>query len=353
MRLACVMTALLGVQVCLGVADAQIITISSDGDKAIICAHSGLSSDLKDCGTRADWYNYVFVGSISAITPAEDGEEQLLINPEEIFSGNPAASLTVMTSQARCLAKMAVGDRWLFFLRQENGKPIVLDYYGNDSLPIDDARDEIETLRLLESIGDRGIVRGQVSRGWWGNWEPLVNAVVVAQGGPADLQFAATTDADGKYKFPPLPAGGYKISVEPVGSFQPDDSTADVTRGSCWDLTLTRSPHAEISGQVRYTNGSPVAGAEVLFMHADESMWSTFSVDATGHFLFDSLEAGTYVIGIHLPGDPNWQSGSAGGVPPPPASLYFPGVLNRAAAGPITLQSDERRDDINFTISTK
>jgi hypothetical protein len=31
-------------------------------------------SDLNDCGVRSDWYTYVFVGSISAITGIKDDE---------------------------------------------------------------------------------------------------------------------------------------------------------------------------------------------------------------------------------------------------------------------------------------
>ena len=105
-----------------------------------------------------------------------------MIMPEEIFSGNPAAPLTVVTSQGACLPKMTVGDHWLFFLRQQNANPIVLDYYANDSQPAGDAQDEIERLRLLENIGGRGIVQGWVMRGRRGDREPVADAVVVADG---------------------------------------------------------------------------------------------------------------------------------------------------------------------------
>ncbi|MGA7222375.1 MAG: carboxypeptidase-like regulatory domain-containing protein [Candidatus Acidiferrales bacterium] len=352
----CVIAALLGVQLCVGAADAQIITTRNDGDKTITCTRIAPSSDLRDCGPRPNWYNYVFVGSISSVTPTNTGEERLLIVPEEIFSGNPAAPLTVITSQAACLPKMTVGDHWLFFLREENGNPIVLDYYANDSLPAGDAQDEIERLRLLENIGERGIVQGRVMRGTRGDREPVADAVVVADGGPADLKFTAATDANGRYEFPPLPAGEYRITVDqvdPLGTSPPAGASVRVRRSSCWDLTLAHSPHAEISGRVRYTIGSPVAGAQVLFMHADGSSWTTYYVDANGRFRFDSLDAGSYVIGIRLPGDPPWEYGGAAGVPPPVATQYYPGVPDRASAATITLKSDEKRDDINFTVPTK
>ena len=353
MRLARVIAALLVALLCAGAANAQIITTRNEGDKTITCIRTGLRGDLRDCGTRPNWYSYVFVGSISAITPTDNGEERLLIAPQEIFSGNPAASLTVVTSQAACLPKMTVGDHWLFFLRRENGRAIVLDYYANDSLPAGDAQDEIEKLRLLENIGGRGIVQGRVMRGTRGDREPVADAVVVAEGNPPNSRFVAATDANGRYEFPPLPAGDYRITVDPIGTLRPDGASVHVRPGSCWDLTLAHSPHAEISGRVRYTTGPPVSGAQVLFMRADGSSWTTYYVDANGRYRFDSLEAGSYVVGIRLPGDPPWEFGGAAGVPPPAASVYFPGVSNRAAAATITLKDDEKRDDIDFTVSTK
>lgn len=48
------------------------------GGKTIQCLHTGLGSDLTDCGTQSDWYAYVFVGTISAITPSKDNEQELL-----------------------------------------------------------------------------------------------------------------------------------------------------------------------------------------------------------------------------------------------------------------------------------
>ena len=75
---------------CCSAAKAQIIMLKQDGDKTIQCMHTGLSSDLKDCGTQSDWYPYVFVGTISAVTPTKDGEKELHIVPDEVFKGEPA-----------------------------------------------------------------------------------------------------------------------------------------------------------------------------------------------------------------------------------------------------------------------
>jgi hypothetical protein len=337
-----------------GIAGAQITSIFEKDGKTVTCMHTGLTSDLKDCGVRSDWYTYVFVGSISSITPAKGDEKKIQVIPEEVFSGEPASPLTVLTSQAPCLPELAVGDRWLFFLRKEDGNPIVLDYYANDSLPIAHAKEQIETLRRLKTIGDFGILRGQVLRGRsFLQSKPLPDAHIVARRESDNMQFATNTGVDGRYEFPPVPPGKYKLTADPVGSFQTDEGGANVTRGSCWHVTLSRSPHAELGGHVRRSDGSPLSAVDVLVMSEDETWFTTEKADEQGYFHTDSLRPGKYVVGINLPSAPPRKvgGGAGAGLDIPPASLYYPGVRSRSAALAINLAVDEKRDDIDFVIS--
>ena len=337
----------------LGIAGAQIIgTFEKDG-KTVTCMHSGLMSDLNDCGAQSDWYTYVFVGSISRITPAKDDEKKIQIIPEEVFHGEPASPLTVLTSQAPCLPDLAVGDRWLFFLRKQDGKAITLDFYGNDSRPVAYAQAQIKTLRRLQTIGDFGILRGKVVRGGYLERKAVPNARVVARRASDNTQFVATTDSDGHYEFPPVPPGEYNLTADPVGLFQVDKGWADVTRGSCWHVTLSRSPHAELGGHVRRSDGPPLPEVDILIMREDEEWFTTAKADERGYFHVDSLQPGKYVIGINLPGAPAWKvgGGAGAGLDIPPASLYYPGVQSRSAALAITLAGDEKRDDIDFAVS--
>jgi hypothetical protein len=337
---------------CVRPARPEIIEIKKVGDRTIMCTHTGLTSDLKDCGVRSDWYTYVFVGSITEIKPAGKDENNIQIVPEEVFEGGPPTPLTVVTSQGLCLPEMAVGDRWLFFLRKQQGKPIVLDYYGNDSRPVASAEQQIETLRRLKTIGDRAILHGTVlHRSSDSEDKAVPNARIVARRASDNTRFVAMSDADGHYEFQPIPPGEYKLTVDPIGSFRPDDSEIDVSRGACWDLTLGRSPHALLGGHVRHSDGSPAGQVSVLIAAEDNSWYTTLTTDDRGYFDFDSLDAGKYVVGINLPGAPSWKYGScAGACDTPPASLYYPGVTTRSAALTITLVTDEKRKDIDFTV---
>lgn len=334
---------------------AQIVEERTVGDKTITCMRTGLMSGYNDCGVRSDWYSYVFVGLISEVTPVENDEKKIQLVPEEVFLGTPSNPLSVLTSQGNCLREIKVGDRWLFYLRKMEGKPIVLDYYGNDSLPVADAQSQITTLRRLKTIGSLGILRGKVVRGRLLSAEGIPDAKVTATRQSDGNKFFCVTGPDGRYEFPPLSPGDYKITMQPVNAYRADDSEVDLKSESCRDITLDRSPHAKIGGRVRRSDGTPAANVAVVLARSDDSWYSTTQTDADGHFVFDSEEAGEYVLGLNFPPNPAWfDGGGAGaGVRIPPVSMFYPGVANRSRAKIIRLATDEKLERLDFTIPSK
>jgi hypothetical protein len=107
---------------------------------------------------------------------------------------------------------------------------------------------------------------------------------------------------------------------------------------------------------VKHSDGSPVARITVLIVHEDGSGYSTQETDVDGYFHEDSLRPGKYIVGINLPGTPAWKNYGCSGACQdqiPDASLYYPGMHNRSDALLINLESDEKRDNIDFTIATQ
>ena len=338
---------------CLGVAQAEVYSFRKVGDKTVTCMHSGMMSNLNYCGKHADWYSYVFVGSISSIKPVKDDEKEIQIVPEEVFYGKPDNPMTVLTSQGLCLPNLAVGDRWLFYLRKVNGKPIILDYYGNDSLPVAKARMQINTLRRLKKIGNFGILRGRVVRGESFDGKAVSNVQVVAIRRSDNNRFIAITDSVGHYEFQPLPPGDYKITVAPIGSYQPDDSGVEIIPGACWDLTLSKFSNAQIGGHVKRSNGAPVTGVGLVLIRSDNTWYQTTQTDGNGYFHFDQHEPGEYVLGLNLPGSPGWVNGSAAGagIKIPQVSLFYPNAKDRSSARVIRVSDDEKLDNLDFIVA--
>jgi len=218
-----------------------------------------------------------------------------------------------------------------------------------------DAGEEVQTLRRLKTIGNFAIVRGEVMQDRWEGAEPVPQAKVSAHRLSDGLSFVSTTDAAGHYEFQPLPAGEFKIVVDPIGSFQADDGAVDATPGACWDLLISRSPHAQIGGFVTRLNGSPAAAVDVVLISAANTSYTTTQTDSEGHFEFRSELPGEFVVGLNYPPRSDWINGGGGGagVKLPPASIFYPGVLDRREAGVIRLATDQSIDDINFTIPVK
>ncbi len=333
----------------------QITDLRTINGKMFACSMSGLSSDLKDCGIQPDWYAYIFVGSILKMTPAPEDEQEIQIVPEEVFSGSPPAPVTVITSQGLCMGPMAVGEHWLFYLHKEPGKPLQLGY-GGASLPVAEAQQEIETFRRLKTIGNYGLLRGRVLGGErLGDGKPIENAEVFADQENGGRRFVATSGRDGYYEFPPLMPGEYKIVVGPVTARQPDNSSIEIKRSECWDLTLTRSPHALISGHIRFNSGKPAAGIGVVLILADHSVYQVVTTDADGAYTYDDLSPNSYFIGVNYPARTDWFEGSGGGVGMelPPASLFYPRAANIESAEVIQLKDDEKRDQIDFLLAAQ
>ena len=340
----CFLAVLAGLLCCLGTSAAQIMEFRADG---VRCMHSGLSSDLKNCDVP-NWYAYAFVGSISAITPLEKGESEIRVTPEEVFHGDPGTLLTVQTSQGACLPKLVVGDRWLFFLR--DSKPLVLDYYGNDSRPVADVQEELEMLRRLQNIGDLGILRGHVQRGPY--YSPLIqddavpNAQVIARRTSDNKQFVAMTDADGRYEFEPVPPGKYKVTVDGMAALHADGGELPVSRSACWDLTIEvpKVTDGSISGHVVSPDGKPfTVHPWVQIVSLDDERYMSAYVDADGNFEARGVEPGRYLVGLGI----RAGSGYFSDVPTP---IYYPGVRTKDQAAIIQLRPAEKRAHIDFQL---
>ncbi len=217
------------------------------GARTISCLHTGLDSDLHDCGTP-DWYDYVFRGTISSIQPREgvvssqplqNDEKILQITTDEIFKGSPAHFLSVKTSQALCFPELRAGDEWLFFLRKPRHGPVVLDFYANDSLPLSlpSTQARIATLRRLKTLGGSALIEGEVVQAPYGGGSPVRTRVTATRASDRS-RILTESGADGRFVFPPLPSGTYTVGADSAGIHPFKTAEIPLAGGRCWNVAL-------------------------------------------------------------------------------------------------------------------
>jgi hypothetical protein len=107
------------------------------------------------------------------------------------------------------------------------------------------------------------------------------------------------TDSEGRYRFSPLPAGNYEISLlEPdnrldrVSGIRIDDDTVDI------DLYLT--PRHQIVFRVQNSAGRPVAGADVELRGGDH--FSSQRTTTAGQAVMPYVPTGAYVVRVQREG---------------------------------------------------
>ena len=292
----------------------------------------------------------MFIGSIAAVSPGPSPEVEVRIVPEEVFRGTPSNPITVHASQTLCDPKLMVGDRWIFYVFDN---PLWLDLFPMRSRPVAEAQDDIRLLRLQQIAGNLAILRGDVERGSGFGQPPVPDVQVHAMLKHNEVQTIVTTDANGHYEFPLLPAGDYEVSVDPTGSFRPESRPVSLRPGSCSKVTVPGFTRLDISGYVSYSKDSrsPVAGAHVLIVSADNTWFMTIDTKDDGSYYFNSVEPGDYIIGVNPPDAPPWDHTTMENkdTPIPTASLYYPNASDRSGAQVLAHGTQDQKG-INFVL---
>jgi hypothetical protein len=235
-----------------------------------------------------------------------------------------------------------------------------------ESAPVSEEGPHLETLRQIKNLVGTGLLRGRVVRELFAssseddgeNRKEDANAVsgarITAVRQSDHATFNIVSGKDGSYEFQPLPVGEYEVDVDPIGSFHPVGSFADIKEGECRVLILENSSEASISGHVRWSDGKPAVKADVILTNGDGSLVDIRSTNDEGGFDFSEYKPGSYVVGARRPGAPELKFGGCGGAACAdnlPADIYYFGsTVMRNAALVIKLGVDERRDDVEIVL---
>lgn len=310
---------------------AQIFEVREYHGRQVQCVHSGIApTNGRDCGTQQ--YARVFTGTVKSAFDIGDTDKLLQLVPDEVFLGDPANEVMAVTNQACLRSEIHAGEKWLFYLyRNPKTNGLVLPY-DSPSKPLEQARQDIATLRHLSKLTDTGILAGHV----------LPGHSIVARRLSDDAEFSSVTDAYGNYEFELRP-GTYQLTANTRQGLWGPEATPFVSKRGCTRVDLWLHIDGRIAGTVTTSEGKPARYAKVVIVPVSPSGESfTVLSNDQGHFEVGGRQAGQYIVGVGLlaPVDSaEWAS-----------RVYYPGVRTREQAKIIELGKGEWRTDISFRL---
>ena len=183
----------------------------------------------------------------------------------------------------------------------------------------------------------------------------------------------ATTDQDGRFAFPRLRSGEYRIEVQRTGYAPVDatgqDHTIELADGQAIDnLQLLMQKGAVIAGRILGPSGEPQADVRVIALRRMEGprmrprlipapMQGMQQTNDLGEFRLAGLPPGEYFVSAA----PNMQSpfGGPGIAAPSPSqsrtavtTTYYPGTTDQAAALPVAVARGAEVGTISFMLQS-
>jgi hypothetical protein len=253
--------------------------------------------------------------------------------PDEVFLGDRADEVTAITNQACLHTDIEAGQKWLFYLyRDKKSDELILGYEGR-SKPIEQAQQDISTLRHLSKVTDSGILTGHVGH---------PGHKVVARRVSDNAEFSTVANESGNYEFELQPGNYYLSANTKQGLWAPETETF-VRKQGCTHVDLWLHTDGRIAGTVTTAEGKAARYAQVAIIPVSPA-GQTFTVtaDEQGHYEVGGRKPGQYLVGIGVlapVNSPEWQS-----------RVYYPGVPSQEQAKPITLAEGEWRTDIDFRL---
>jgi Carboxypeptidase regulatory-like domain len=158
---------------------------------------------------------------------------------------------------------------------------------------------------------------------------PLANVPVIVTG--KDNQVEATTDEEGRYKTPRLPAGEYTVRTEPPKGMSEQEQKVTVADRGCAEVSFWPRWDGRLSGSVIDAEGQPATGVRIYLVKAEKRGmdWTNpGQTDENSQYEVKGIQPGRYRIVLQ-------HIGLNAAIPK--TIFYHPGVSD-----------PERADVINF-----
>jgi hypothetical protein len=154
-----------------------------------------------------------------------------------------------------------------------------------------------------------------------------IPSVIVTLLGPA--RYNDTTDETGAFHIDQVRPGKYVLNIVKAGYVLPLSQRATFQIDADTRLSVEMDPLSNVEGRVRYPDGRPAPRAPVWLSGYPNGSARTGTADAGGHFVFDDVKPGQYLVrAAAAAGDPKAEGEIW-------AATYFPSSTDAAGAEPI------------------
>jgi hypothetical protein len=316
-------------------ASSQVIEMVSHDGKTYACQRNSQMGPENFCGTQN--FDEIVVGAILSVDPVSDREINFSFKPDQVLKGVKAQKIDVSTKQGVCFPDLHPGDRWLLYLVRDKETDALTLAYGSGSGPVTQLKGVVDRLRRLSKFRDSGMILGEVDKS---DGTPRIHHPVVARRLPAGARYMVVTNKDGKFEFPPLPAGKYNLNADTVSGMKATWSgEISVEPRQCASYFFNVQVDGRISGSVQNSDGEPVEAVEVeaLPQGDEDNAGGSAVTDEKGHYVINGLDAGRYIVGIGIGDD---SAGNGG--------IFAPGVKDRKKALSVNLGQAEKRAGVNI-----
>jgi len=291
-----------------------------------------------------------FVGTVLSSEPVESPKDHqsydVHFQVDEVFMGiSPTTKEVVVTAEGSWLEK---GHSYLIDASEGNDEHLHPNICGASGEVTDSY-----TAPVVDYLRQRVQGKTKTSLTVWVSDEykavPDFDITVNGPGGP----IKGRTGADGIATFSEIKPGEYHVTAARAHYRVDPDSASDrgvnAVAGSCPSAHVAVKPDSAVSGRVLDANGVPAPSLPLELVSAPEGPTEAISLnkpffetktDSDGHFQFESVSPGRYLLGSNIIGL------ATSSIPP----AFYPGSGTRGGAASIEVRLGEAVDKLLFTL---
>lgn len=280
--------------------------------------------------------------------------QSVTVRVREAFKGfAEGTDVTFDNAFSSCNGEFQRGEQFLFRLWREpqSGK---LRHVSCGTRRLKDASEDLIFLRAFRGVPGKHRVAGAVElyeiTPFPGYRRVAALAKVPVRIVSKDFEKSLVTNAAGVFEAYDVPAGRYRVEVEPPAGLKlhhpKQDVWIEVTPTSSVEVGLVLTHDLTVFGKVLDAEGRPLEGVCVVLLHADVAATDSYlrsCAKADGSYRVEDVPPGAYWLVANAAGTVTARS--------PIGRTFYPGVEVPSDAHVIQMQAAKPRRELNFRLA--